>query len=286
MEESAIPPLLGIVGHPIAGNPMQFAMEQALAASQLDWRFLSFDVPPARLADAIAGADALGFRGLAIAPPHGAAMLELVEHRSDSALAAGWVDTLSRTDDGSLRADHLAGEALVQLLSPERLRGASIALLGDAPQSVALFASLIPHHPRTLLLREADPGHFARAVELAAADRAEPGDGPQLLPWNESDEVLSEVRVLVRGVGPAETAGEAAFVESQLARLHDGCVVVDVAVCAGTSPLLRAAAARSLPTVSLIDLLVTQAAMAFAQWTGHVADRTALQEAFEEYLEI
>lgn len=287
MEDSAIPPLLGIVGHPIAGNPMQFAMEQALAAAQLDWRFLSFDVSPARLADAVAGVDALGFRGLAIAPPHGAAMLELIEHPSASARAAGWVDTLSRADDGSLRANYLAGEALVRLLSPERLRGASIALLGEAPQSIALFASLIPHYPRTLLLREADPGRFARAMELAAADQPEEAGGPQVLSWSDSDdETLSDVRVLVRGANPAERAGEAAFSETQIARLHDECVVVDLAVCASTSPLLRAAAARSLQTFSLIDLLVTQAAMAFAHWTGRDVDRTALQEAFEEYLEI
>lgn len=287
MEESAIPPLLGIIGHPIAGNPMQFAMEQALSAAKLDWRFLSFDVPPERLADAIAGIDALGFRGLAVAPPYGAAMLDLVEHRSDTARATLWADTLSRASDSSLVAHHLAGDSLVELLGRERIEGATIALLGDAPQSVAAFASLIAHNPHTVLVREAEPSRFATVIEQAAVDRTEETGGPEVLAWNDADDdALSNIRVLVRGATPAEIAGEASFSESQIARLHDECVVVDLAVCASTSPLLRTAAARSLRTFSLIDLLVTQAAMAFLQWTGQEVDPTALEDAFEEYLEI
>lgn len=297
MDEPAIPPLLGIIGHPIAGNPMQFAMEQALSVAQLDWRFLSFDVSPARLADAVAGVHALGFRGLAVAPPHGAAMLELVEQQSDTARATGWADTLSRAGDGSLVAHHFAGEALVQLVYPELLQGSAIALLGDAPQSVAIFAALIAHHPRALLLRETDPDRFAPAIEKATRNPAagqeaaiqQTGEAatPQFLSWNDSPEdALPDVRVLVRGATPAGVAGEAAVSEAHIARLHEECVVVDLAICASTSPLLRTAAARSLRTFSLIDLLVTQTALAFNQWTGREVDQTALQEAFEEYLEI
>lgn len=287
MEESAIPPLLGIIGHPIAGNPMQFAIEQALSAAKLDWRFFSFDVPAERLADAIRGVDALGFRGLAVAPPHGEAMLELVEEKSPTARSTGWVDSLSRAGDGSLIAHHLAGDSLVQLLGRERIEGATVALLGDSPQSVAIFASLIAHHPHTVLVREADPARFAWAIELAATDQSAETGGPQVRSWSEADnQVLSDVRILVRGTTPAEIAGEAGFPEHQIARLHEECAVVDLAVCASTSPLLRSAAARSLPTFSLIDLLVTQATMAFFKWTGREVDRTALEEAFEEYLEI
>lgn len=281
MEESAIPPLLGIIGNPIAGNPMQFAMEQALAAAQLDWRFLSFDVPPDRLAASIAGVDALGFRGLAIAPPYGPAVLELVERRSDTARVTGWVDALSRDSDESLVVHHLAGDSLVQLLGHERIEGATIGMVGDAPESVAVVASLIPHNPHALLLRDADPECFAEAVRRANASAP-----PRVRTWSGNDAALEEMRVLIRAAAPAEKAGEAAFTEHQIERLHDRCVVVDLAVCASTSPLLRTAAARELTIYSRIDLLVAQAELAFNQWTGHPADTTTLREAFEEYLEI
>ncbi|MCO8124118.1 hypothetical protein NHH03_20405 [Stieleria sp. TO1_6] len=57
-------PVVLVLGHPIAGNPAQFALERAFASLDLQWRVLSCDVSPDQVADAIAGADVLGFRGL------------------------------------------------------------------------------------------------------------------------------------------------------------------------------------------------------------------------------
>jgi len=57
-------PVLLILGHPIAGNPSQFALERAFDAMRMPWRVLSCDVPAERVDDAIAGAEVLGFRGL------------------------------------------------------------------------------------------------------------------------------------------------------------------------------------------------------------------------------
>ncbi|KAA5540940.1 hypothetical protein FYK55_18685 [Roseiconus nitratireducens] len=57
-------PVVLVLGHPIAGNPAQFAFERAFAALDLSWRVLSCDVSPERIEQAIDGADVLGFRGL------------------------------------------------------------------------------------------------------------------------------------------------------------------------------------------------------------------------------
>lgn len=57
-------PVVLVLGHPIAGNPAQFALERAFEAMKLPWRVLSCDVPPERVDEAISGAEVLGFRGL------------------------------------------------------------------------------------------------------------------------------------------------------------------------------------------------------------------------------
>lgn len=57
-------PVVLVLGHPIAGNPAQFALERAFDSLNLPWRVLSSDVPPDRIDEAIAGATVLGFRGL------------------------------------------------------------------------------------------------------------------------------------------------------------------------------------------------------------------------------
>ncbi len=61
-------PLIAIIGHPIAGNPTQFALETGFAAAQIDCRVLSVDLPPEKLSAAIAGMDAMNFRGIWVTP--------------------------------------------------------------------------------------------------------------------------------------------------------------------------------------------------------------------------
>ena len=61
-------PVIAVLGHPIAGNASQFALERAFAAMQLDWRVLSFDVKSANLQMALDGLDVLGVEGVLIDP--------------------------------------------------------------------------------------------------------------------------------------------------------------------------------------------------------------------------
>ncbi|TWU40748.1 hypothetical protein [Novipirellula artificiosorum] len=57
-------PIIAVIGHPIAGNPSQFALERALASMRRDWRVLSFDVKPNDLAVALLGLEVLGVQGV------------------------------------------------------------------------------------------------------------------------------------------------------------------------------------------------------------------------------
>ncbi len=59
-------PLLAVVGHPIAGNPSQFALERAVSSLGLDWRILSFDVPPCDIPAALNGFAVTGIAGVLV----------------------------------------------------------------------------------------------------------------------------------------------------------------------------------------------------------------------------
>lgn len=61
-------PIIAIMGHPIAGNPTQFALETGFNAAQIDCRFLSIDLPTGKTAAAVAGMDAMNFRGIWVTP--------------------------------------------------------------------------------------------------------------------------------------------------------------------------------------------------------------------------
>lgn len=64
--EGTTEPIIAVIGHPIAGNPTQLAVERALHAMNLDWRVLSFDVRPEDVAAAMEGFDVTGIIGVMI----------------------------------------------------------------------------------------------------------------------------------------------------------------------------------------------------------------------------
>ena len=56
-------PIIAVVGHPIAGNPTQFALETGLKSAGVDCRVLSLDLEPGRIPDAMKGMAAMSFAG-------------------------------------------------------------------------------------------------------------------------------------------------------------------------------------------------------------------------------
>ena len=91
-------PLLAVIGNPIAGNPSQFALERAIASLGLDWRVLSFDVPPDDIAAALNGFEVTGICGVLIDPSVKQAASKWYAERLGSEEVA--IDCLVRGEDG------------------------------------------------------------------------------------------------------------------------------------------------------------------------------------------
>ena len=85
LANAALQDVVSLLGCPAAGNPAQYLFERAFAAAGLDWRFLSLEVAPDRLGDALAGVSALGFRGCILAGPLRRQALPLMGQSSPSA---------------------------------------------------------------------------------------------------------------------------------------------------------------------------------------------------------
>ena len=71
--------LFGVIGWPVAHSRSPAMQNAALRALGLTEGYFAFAVEPARLATAISGAQALGFRGLNVTIPHKAKALALCE---------------------------------------------------------------------------------------------------------------------------------------------------------------------------------------------------------------
>ena len=101
----AVQPILALLACPVGGNPRQYVVEKAFAHLNLDWRFLSLEVAPAGLADAVRGMRAMGFRGGTIADPHCRTVLPLLDGATDTAALLGSVN-LVRSEENRLQGDN------------------------------------------------------------------------------------------------------------------------------------------------------------------------------------
>lgn len=141
---------------------MQFAVERALAAADLDWRFLSLDVAPERFHDALRGIDALGFQGASIAAPHRAAAAEQLDRHDAIARRAAWVDCITRDSDGQLVGHNLLGSALaasvdLDALVKDRAEPPNAVLIGEADHGSAACHGLLDGRILHWIVTDVDP---------------------------------------------------------------------------------------------------------------------------------
>ena len=125
----------------------------AFAAAGIDGVYLPLAVRPERLAEAVAGLRALGFRGVNVTIPHKQAVLPFLDRLSPAAQAIGAANTIVVQEDDSLFGDNtdapgfladLAGHGIeVAALRPN---GAVILGAGGSARAVtyALASSDVP----------------------------------------------------------------------------------------------------------------------------------------------
>ena len=130
MLDSPLQQLVCCMGQPVAGNPTQFMMQRAFAAAGLDWLYLTFEVSPENLSDAVRGVRTMEFQGANFTIPHKVAVIEHLDRLSETAALMGAVNCAYR-EDGQLVGDNTDGQGFVESLrSVIDPAGKKVVLLG------------------------------------------------------------------------------------------------------------------------------------------------------------
>lgn len=278
MSNSAIQPILILLGGSARVNPTQFIIERAFAHHELDWRYLTTEVAPERLGDAVAGIRALGFLGGHCDHPHKQAIAPLLERLSDCAAAVGAVSAIFRENE-ALLGDNIEGKGLLALIraaiDPAGKRfvlfGAGGLARAAGYELAAAGAAEIRVVNRTL----------AHADELAAVLRERFPTAVATVEWREPFEVPPDADALIYAV-----ASDAADDEARIRKesLRPGLLVADCHFDPPCAWLLEDAAEHGCPTIDGVAVFVEQAAIAVEHWTGVAPDRQVLRDALEEFL--
>jgi shikimate dehydrogenase len=268
--------LVAVFGQPVAENPTQVMVEAAFQAMGQDWRYLTIEVAPADLPDAIRGLRAMGFRGGNCTIPHKVAVVPLLDELSPAAQAIGAVNCLVR------RGDRLVGENTdgkgflesLQELGP--VAGKTAVLLGAGGAARAIGVELLRADARavTVVNRSEERGR-----ELAALlDRAAPGRA-RFFTWAGDFEVPRETDLLINATSIGLYPDVDARVPVAEASLRPPLVVCDVIPNPPRTRLVREAAARGCIVLDGLGMLVNQGVIGIRLWTGRNPDPVVMRQA-------
>ena len=282
MSASNLQEVVCCLGQPVAGNPTQYMMEQAFAAAGLDWRYLTCEVPPEKLADAIKGLRALGFKGANFTIPHKVAVIQHLDELSPAAELMGAVNCANRVGD-KLVGENTDGKGFFQSLREAcDPAGLNVAILGagGAARAIAVELALSGVAAITIVNRSRERGQAL--VDLLSSRTSAKVD---LCPLSGDYAVSAETAIFINatsiGLGDA-----AARVPISVDSLRPELIVADVVFNPPDTWLIRTAADRGCRTIDGLGMLVNQAVISFKIWTGIDPDAGVMRDALEEYLEI
>lgn len=268
--------LVAVFGQPVAENPTQVMIEAAFRDLGLDWRYLTIEVAPADLLDAIRGFRAMGFRGGNCTLPHKVAVVPLLDELTPTARDIGAVNCIVRRGD-RLIGENTDGKGFLESLRElGPIEGHRAVLLGAGGAARAIGVELLRAGTAsvTLVNRSA-----TRGAELAARlDRIAPGR-TRFERWQGDYAVPADADLLVN----ATSVGLFPDVEARLSlveeTLRPPLLVCDVIPNPPRTRLLRAAESHGCRTLDGLGMLVNQGVLGIRLWTGLVPRAAVMRQA-------
>jgi shikimate dehydrogenase len=272
-----------LIANPAAGNPTHYLVEQAFAQAGLDWRFMTFEVEPTQLGDAMRGIRALGFHGVKVGEPFNETVIEHLDELSEVARRCGSVNCVTANGE-RLVGDNTEGAALVELLQQHiNPVGRRAVILGAGRMARAIAIAFVDAGVTaiTVVSRKQDVGQ--KLVELIGQQSGvttafSPIGGTPLA-------IEPDTAVVVNATSLGSTNPDAKLpinVESFGPKL----VVAEVAYNTSRTWLTHQAAERGCRIIDGLSLYVQQTALALRAWTGVMPDVVSMREAAEEFLGI
>jgi shikimate dehydrogenase len=280
VSDASLQPILALIGYPVAGNPTQFMMERAFARHQLDCRFLTLEVAPDALGDAVRGMLAMGFLGGKCADPHKKTVIPFLGRTTEIAALVGAVNFIVRDGD-DLIGDNTEGRGLLSVL--RRLidpAGKRVVLLGAGNVARAIGVELAAANVAEFVVVNRDEARGTALVDLLAGKLHVPATW---VPWDGDYAVPPETQVLIHATSLGCEDVDAR-VPLRLDTLRGDLIVADLTVDPPRTQLLCEAQQRGCRTIDGLEMFVHQAAIELQRWTSVEPDPVVMREAVEEFL--
>ncbi|MCU1494178.1 MAG: Shikimate dehydrogenase [Acidimicrobiaceae bacterium] len=270
--------VVGIIGDPVEHSLSPALHNAAFAHLGADWVYVAFPVAPRDVAAAIAGAKALGVRGLSVTMPHKQAAALASDQRTPAVELLGAANTIVVRSGVALAHSTDGAGLLADLADGPRFdpAGRDCVVLGAGGAARAVVLALAEAGARSVTIVNRTPARAESAAALAGAA----GRVGSLDDLAGADLVVKATPLgmaahtdLAAGAGDDAGIGE---------RMRPGQLAVDLVYAPTTTPFLADAAAAGAATRNGLGMLVRQAVLQFELWTGEAAPLETMWAAARE----
>ena len=275
--------LVTLLGYPVEHSLSPLIHNTAFQAQGVNAVYVATPVRPSRLAEGVAGLEALQFLGANVTVPHKEEVRDLLDEVSMRAATVGAVNTIVCEDD-ALRGDNTDVDGFLTPLADtvdESIRGGSMLIFGAGGAARAVVYGLLARYaPEQLTLVARRP----EQAEALAADFADydTQDALRVTTFEDAGDAVQDSRLLVNAtpLGMAPDTDETPWPDAD--DLTPDHVAYDLVYNPEETRFLQDAAAQGATTIGGLDMLVGQAAASYEQWTGREMPTDAVYEALRQ----
>jgi len=279
-----IPPqkqMTGMLGHPVAENPIDRMFDAVYAHHGLHWQFWKNDIASEKdLAIVVPALAPLGYRGFAITVPYKVAVIPLLDEVDEDVKAIGAANYVT-IENGRLTGHNNDGKGVVKAIGKVTpLRGQNVVMLGagGAGRAMAVEIARAGATRITIVTRREEQGREVAALVAKAG-----GATCHWQAWQREMEVPDDTTLLMNATHLG-CAPELEPVPVCWDTVSKDCTVVDVITNPRITPFLATARARGCAVVDGVEMLVQLAMQIFERWTGIAPDEKVFQRAVAEAL--
>ena len=284
-EQNYLDNLVGVFGHPAAENPGVVIQEAAFKDLGLErWRFLTIDVDPGKLPDALAGLKAMKMRGINCTLPHKLDVLNYLDEISPSAKLIGAVNMIVN-NNGRLFGENTDGKGFMESLknrgiSPEK-KNVVILGAGGAGRAISIEMALAGAEHITIVNIPQDE---KLAYSLMEVLEKQTETTAEYVPWTDQFKVPPEAEILINAtpIGLYPDINQKPNIDYNTIRPE--LFVQDVIPNPAFTAFLAEAEKRGASWNTGMGMLINQAAINIEMWTGKKPNKEVMIKAYQDVI--
>jgi shikimate dehydrogenase len=271
--------LTGLFAMPAAENPTVAMVEAAYRHHGVDWRYLTCEVAPEMLGDAVRGARAMGWAGFNCSLPHKVAVIEHLDGIGQSAEIIGAVNTVVRRGDQYI-GENTDGKGFIESLKGVfEPQGKKVIVFGagGAARAVGVELALAGAAAITIVNRSRERGQVL--VDLL---NKKTGAAAELREWDQRMDIPTGTNLVVNATSIGLYPDVDARLNLNTDTLSPDMLVADIIPNPPQTNLLRDAKKRGCTVLDGLGMLVNQGVIGIKYWTGVDVDASVMRKALEE----